>query len=570
MTNGTLIEWRKKQWPGEIQIRSKMIEVARGLEYIHSEGIVHGDLSAANVLLDSEFRCQITDFGLTRHIESTLSPSAMAYSINYAAPELVGLCTTCWRLECDGCPGQRKGKTTQTDVYAYGCLYYTVFFGVITFQGVQQNQFLLLFLRRKQPSRLPDPKMDDDTWDLVEQCWSCDPSKRPTMEKIVDSHMPNPDSPLTALISELKGLGGSMDNQYTLRLMRQLLDLSEFDSITSQLTTVPDVELLLDFILHLLRNHMLSNSGTSNANWKARKLMFKLLSTITVIPKSLFITGVKAEPYLGAIGVSGFGRVFRGEYNGQSVALKLADGGRKDDSLIKHLVQEALAWRSLSHRFILPLLGVFEDKLALYFVSPYMENGTIHQWRKRQGPDVANIHRLIMEVAEGVRYLHSGGIVHGDLHGGNVLLDSGLHVQIIDFGSTRHSESTVTQSTTTFAVRSAAPELFGICANCGLLGCGGCDEGSNTHRSKTMKMDVYAFGCLYYEIFFDTFLFSGKTNLQIMRFITSGKRPDRLEHPRMEDNTWNLIQDCWKARPSERPTMEQIVTTLTSFAQSRS
>lgn len=42
-----------------------------------------------------------------------------------------------------------------------------------------------------------------------------------------------------------------MVNQYTLRLARQLLDLSEFDSVISQLTTVSDVELLLDFILHV-------------------------------------------------------------------------------------------------------------------------------------------------------------------------------------------------------------------------------------------------------------------------------------------------------------------------------
>ena len=57
---------------------------------------------------------------------------------------------------------------------------------------------------------------------------------------------------------------------------------------------------------------------------------------------------------------------------------------------------------------------------------------------------------------------------------------------------------------------------------------------------------------------------------QIMRLVTTGARPDRLQIPSMDDDTWNLIEDCWKTRPSERPTMEQIVTRLTSFAQSRS
>ena len=123
----------------------------------------------------------------------------------------------------------------------------------------------------------------------------------------------------------------------------------------------------------------------------------------------------------------------------------------------------------------------------------------------------------MLEVAEGVRYLHSEGIVHGDLnsvgtrHGfifqtthpiayqRSILLDSKLHVQITDFGSTRHSESSVAQSTTTFLPSYAAPELFGMCVKCGLMECDGCDVG---HRSKTMETDVYAFGCLYYEVRF--------------------------------------------------------------------
>jgi serine/threonine protein kinase len=126
----------------------------------------------------------------------------------------------------------------------------------------------------------------------------------------------------------------------------------------------------------------------------------------------------------------------------------------------------------------------------------------------------------MLEVAEGIQYLHSEGIVHGDLHGvstllsyfqlthhivrqGNVLIDSTFHCQITDFGSTRHAETAVTQSTTAISVHFAAPELFGMCTNCCRPSCDGCHAGDRKeHRSKTMKTDVYAFGSLYYAVRF--------------------------------------------------------------------
>ena len=59
--------------------------------------------------------------------------------------------------------------------------------------------------------------------------------------------------------------------------------------------------------------------------------MFKLLSTTTVIPKTLFIADVKAEQHLGAVGIGGFGRVFRGEYKGQQVSLKTVERARHNN-----------------------------------------------------------------------------------------------------------------------------------------------------------------------------------------------------------------------------------------------
>ncbi|KAF8331193.1 kinase-like domain-containing protein, partial [Amanita rubescens] len=183
--------------------------------------------------------------------------------------------------------------------------------------------------------------------------------------------------------------------------------------------------------------------------------------------------------------------------------------------------REALVWRSLSHRFILPLLGIFEDESELYLVSPFMTNETLRQWRNKQTPTTADLHKMMLEVAEGVQYIHSEGIVHGDLHGvrvltsdapqsvhlildqGNVLLDSNLSCKITDFGSSRHFETVISRSTRALVINFAAPELLGLCIKCGQSQCSRCYEGDEKEPTgKTMETDVYAFGCLYYEVRF--------------------------------------------------------------------
>ena len=80
------------------------------------------------------------------------------------------------------------------------------------------------------------------------------------------------------------------------------------------------------FFIQLLRQGSLIHCDIQDANRKARKLMLKLISA-DAIPKSLFITDVKTD--FDPIAVGGFGRVFRGKYNGQKVALKLLDKGHR-------------------------------------------------------------------------------------------------------------------------------------------------------------------------------------------------------------------------------------------------
>ena len=66
------------------------------------------------------------------------------------------------------------------------------------------------------------------------------------------------------------------------------------------------------------------------------------------------------------------------------------------DSIEKDLIREALPWGSLSHRYILPLLGIYAENSRLFLVSPFMANGTLRQWRKRHtSVRIDEIHRLV-------------------------------------------------------------------------------------------------------------------------------------------------------------------------------
>ena len=49
--------------PREWDLFRFMHQIAKGMEYLHSQGILHGDLKGANVLVDDKYRCVISDFG---------------------------------------------------------------------------------------------------------------------------------------------------------------------------------------------------------------------------------------------------------------------------------------------------------------------------------------------------------------------------------------------------------------------------------------------------------------------------------------------------------------------------
>ena len=95
--------------------RVQLYQIAVALDYLHSEGIVHGDLHAANVLIDENNNARVTDFGMSLISEASSYNYGSIHgggATRWQAPELID-------PEEYGLESSRP--TPPSDVFSFAC-----------------------------------------------------------------------------------------------------------------------------------------------------------------------------------------------------------------------------------------------------------------------------------------------------------------------------------------------------------------------------------------------------------------------------------------------------------------
>lgn len=190
----------------------------------------------------------------------------------------------------------------------------------------------------------------------------------------------------------------------------------------------------------------------------------------------------------------GFCDVFKGALSGGfKIAIKSlriydgpeAEGDSNRRKILKRAARELYHWSKLQHCNILPLMGLAMFRGHISMVSPWLEKGNLMVYLKLN-PDVDRI-QLCMDVCEGLLYIHTREMVHGDLKAANIMVATNGTAMVADFGNAQLNELTMKFTSATkrgFSVRWAAPEL--------LLQ----DDGPQMSK----EADVYAYGmvCLLF------------------------------------------------------------------------
>ncbi|KAJ6476297.1 kinase-like domain-containing protein [Mycena sanguinolenta] len=118
MKHGTVINYLKTHGFANVDKLAgfcllQLYEIAKGLEYLHSHNLVHGDLRGANILIKEDWSACLSDFGLSFFSDATSTMSTnRGGSLYWMAPEL---------LDPDRF-NLKFARTPATDVYAFGCV----------------------------------------------------------------------------------------------------------------------------------------------------------------------------------------------------------------------------------------------------------------------------------------------------------------------------------------------------------------------------------------------------------------------------------------------------------------
>ena len=157
-------------WPA-LQ-RRLLVEVSHGLRYLHAQGVLHRDVKAANVLLDTNLHAKLCDFGLARRVNFQLNGFDLTSDVGtnrYMAPEVVF-----------------GPYDHRADIYSFGVLVWELLHGAqmaISQEAdgsVSSIVHLMLIMEGRRPPIRLDEHFDEGYAALIADCWSQEPESRPS------------------------------------------------------------------------------------------------------------------------------------------------------------------------------------------------------------------------------------------------------------------------------------------------------------------------------------------------------------------------------------------------------
>ncbi|XP_028299630.1 tyrosine-protein kinase receptor Tie-1 isoform X4 [Gouania willdenowi] len=270
------------------------------------------------------------------------------------------------------------------------------------------------------------------------------------------------------------------------------------------------------------------------------------------------------------IGEGNFGQVIKAmikkDGNKMSAAIKMLKEFASENDHRDFAGELEVLCKLGQHPNIINLIGACENRGYLYIAIEYAPYGNLLDFLRKSrvletDPAFAKEHgtastltsqqllQFAVDVATGMHYLSDKQFIHRDLAARNVLVGDNLVAKIADFGLSRGEEVYVKKTMGRLPVRWMAIE-------------------SLNYSVYTTKSDVWSFGVLLWEIVsLGGTPYCGMTCAELYEKLPQGYRMEKPKN--CDDEVYELMRQCWRDRPYERPPFSQISVQLNRMQEAR-
>jgi eukaryotic-like serine/threonine-protein kinase len=264
-------------------------------------------------------------------------------------------------------------------------------------------------------------------------------------------------------------------------------------------------------------------------------------------------TRLSAYEVLGLIGSGGMGEVYRARDTRlhRDVALKvLPDLFARDPDRLARFEREAQVLATLNHPNIAAIHGLEESNGIRALVLELVEGPTLAD-RLTHGPIPLNEALAIArQIAEALEAAHEHGVIHRDLKPANVKLRPDGTAKVLDFGLARALDPTDGAGDLSHLPTITSPAMTGLGVVLGTAAYMSPEQACGKRVDK--RADIWAFGCVLYEMLTGRRAFGGETVTEVLARILE-REPDFASLPaRVPPQVARLLRRCLEKDPRRR------------------
>ena len=263
--------------------------------------------------------------------------------------------------------------------------------------------------------------------------------------------------------------------------------------------------------------------------------------------------GDRLGPYevVSLLGVGGMGEVYKARDTrlGRDVAIKvLTEGAAANPDLRRRFEQEARAVAALSHPNIVALYDIGTHDGAPFIVSELLTGTTLADALHDGALAVGKAIDIGIQIAKGLAAAHAQSIVHRDLKPANVFVTTGGHVKILDFGIAKLTRPEPGSTTTELTTEASPTERGTVMGTVGYMSPEQVRGLPCDHRA-----DIFAVGCVLYEMLSGHRAFKGATRADTMSAILKEDPPPLRDlRETVSPMLQQIVDRCLAKHPEDR------------------